>query len=692
MQNCVDERSTNFGGGISGLFTFMPVMLYYVFVAGAGFALVGFSFLNKRAESDFYHSIPVRRSELFLSITAASMTWIFGTILLNALLSAAIYLSFGVPFVPAYLPMGVLLFLAAAMLTYAAASIGCSLTGTLLTNVVVTCLVLFLPRFILFLIARSLVDYTTLMSWLDMPRWLRPDMNAATGMIVMFSRMLYYGTIMNWGTIVYSLVLAAAELALGCYLFMRRPSELAEQGARSAAWQTIFACALTLPVMMLILVPGRRNPLISMFSLIVIAAALAVYVVYQLIVLRNAKKMFKSLPWFLGVAAVSFAVLFGMRGAGKAELARCPAWDEIAYVEFPGADATLANKSYSTLLLSEGAFTSKDLRQYVADTLRANIDNANLQTNGYYSSYFYNELSVIEPVVIHLQSGIKLRRTLLFANANVLNALRAQDGIDTYNYAINTLPKKADVKKYVSYYGMTAEEVQQLYDCFKEECLALELVPYGNYRLRVASDSTNAYRGYNCDEEQNYGEFGIGGYVGTQRFRDFFNVSLQTPKTASLWMMLQNNRNANMDLAELMNAYDHVKASSNENDYFNISLTVTNIPMESGRLQQMYFGYNSNGQRNVMDNAYTAGIEPYAVGMMELLQRAGKTSAADSFNVAVNWNARCDGITYNEDGGIVYLSPADDADLTQMLQRLRRWNAMENNSGRGATLVDEIAG
>ncbi len=689
VQNCIDESGGYNGARICGLFTFMPVMLYYVFAAGVGFALAGFSFLNKRAESDFYHSIPVRRSELFLSISAASMTWIFGTIVINALLSMVVYLSFGVPFVPAYVPMGALFFAAAALLVFAATSIACSLTGTLLTNIAVTCIVLFLPRFVLFLIARSLVDYTTLMSWLDMPRWIRPDMNAATGMIVMFSRTAYNGTIMNWGTILYSLLLGLAELGCGCLLFMRRPSELAEQGARSTAWQNVFACALTLPVLLLILVPGRRNPLISMFTLIVIAAGLAVYVVYQLVVLRNAKRMLKSLPWFVGVAVVSFAMLFIMRSAGKAQLNRCPAWDEIAYVEFPGGDASFGSKSYSTLTLQKGKFSSKELRQLVAETLYANVENANQQADGYYNSYFYNQLSSIEPVVIHLQNGQKLRRTLLFANVNELNELRTQY-IDTFNAATHTLPDKADIKKYASYYGLSQAELRQLFDCFAEECTELELIPYNAYRVREVSDS-DKYMGYNCDESQNYGEFNVGGYIGTARFSDYFNISLQTPKTASLWMMIQNNRNQSVDLSALVNAYSKVKQSTNENDYFNVNMTVTNTPMESGRKQQMYFGYNINGGLHTMDSEYTAGIEPFATECMGLLQRGTITSDATAFNVAVSWGARCGSEQMSQDGQVIYLG-FSAADTKQLLQLFRMWNVTENSTGRGATLTDAIAG
>ena len=685
VQNCVYAAGDNSAAAVDGLFTFMPVLLYYVFAAGFGFALSGFSFLNKRADSDFYHSIPVRRRDLFLSVTAASMTWMAGTIVINALLSMVLYLTFGVPFLPAYVPMGILLFLVAGMLVYAAAAIGCSLTGTLLTNVVLGCLVLFLPRFLLFVVMRSQVEYTTLMSWMDLPRWLRPDMNAATGMIVMFSRNMYRATIMNWGTIAYSAMLAAVELAVGCLLFVRRPSELAERGAKSGALQTLYACLLAFGVMLLSLVPGRHNAALTMFTVVVLASALAVYVVYQLIVLRSAKKMFRSLPWFAAAAAVSIGLVFGVRAIDKAVLNTCPAPAEIQYVEFPGTDATLGSRSFSTLGLDGIHFDDADMKDYVASTLAMNIENAS-GAYGYYDSYFYNELSVIEPVVITTNNGQKIRRTILFANANALNELRGET--PAFVDAVHALPEKPDIKRYASYYSLSATEIERLYDCYRSECYESGLVPYGGYRTRLTGEQ--GYTGYSIGEEQTYGNFGVGGYIGTERFSNFFDISLRTPKTASLWMMLSNEKAGGIDLAELKNAYDRVASSGNENDYWNFNMTVTNVPMKSGTLQQMYFGYNENGSSAAYTDEYSEAIKPFALACMDILQRGVLTDKAKGFNIAVNWNARCGSEVFNENAGTVYLAfSAEDQKMLTLL--FKSWSAAESYNGYGARVAaDEI--
>lgn len=66
-------------GGYEEIY-FDKTVLIYVFIMSAVGALIittkGFSFLNKRSESDMYHSFPISRTKLFTSVVLASLTWI----------------------------------------------------------------------------------------------------------------------------------------------------------------------------------------------------------------------------------------------------------------------------------------------------------------------------------------------------------------------------------------------------------------------------------------------------------------------------------------------------------------------------------------------------------------------------------------------------------------------------------------
>ncbi|HPF88753.1 MAG TPA: hypothetical protein PK537_11960, partial [Candidatus Limiplasma sp.] len=101
----------------------VPILRYYVFTAVI-FALYGFSFQFSRPGSDVYHSLPVKRTDLYLSVLLATATWMGGTIILNVLEMLAMLLISGCPFVPAYVPMSILFYFVAAMMVYGASAIG----------------------------------------------------------------------------------------------------------------------------------------------------------------------------------------------------------------------------------------------------------------------------------------------------------------------------------------------------------------------------------------------------------------------------------------------------------------------------------------------------------------------------------------------------------------------------------------
>ena len=48
--------------------------MYYAYVMGLVFTFIGFSWLNKRSYSDFYHALPVSRTAIYFSTVAAILT------------------------------------------------------------------------------------------------------------------------------------------------------------------------------------------------------------------------------------------------------------------------------------------------------------------------------------------------------------------------------------------------------------------------------------------------------------------------------------------------------------------------------------------------------------------------------------------------------------------------------------------
>lgn len=633
------------GGSVSTYVTtavgMSPVLALYAFVGGAGLALAGFSFLNKRVESDFYHSIPVRRIDLYLSITAAAATWMLFTIAISSAMSAVVYLILGQPFAPLYPFMNAGYFFAAALLVFAATSIGCTITGTWFTNVILTCLVLFLPRYILFMIGRTLIADTAVMSWLDLRGFLDPTTNAATGIVVMLSRPMLQGGLVNGLGILWSLVLAALELAAGALLFRRRPSELAEQGASSRVLQIVFASLLSLTVLLVYTV--RAHEATKIFTCIIVLAAFACYTIYQTIVLRSLRRVLLSLPWFLCSVAVAAAIMFGSQAAAQKALNTCPTATEIASVRFPGAYRGSRPSSYANILTAGIEFTEEGVRECVADALRQNVDSMN--SYGYvYTDSIY---SVIEPVYIRLQNGRTICRKLEFPDGKTLNECRLEN--KAYADAILQLPPDDTVKRAFSFIASLPEDyrnydTQPIYTLceyyFGEQRADGALVPYeyhdpDQYK-RYEGRQEDRYYGYTpVNEEQNVGSFAIGGYIGAARYYDNFSITLRTPMTASYYMRLRNQFGMDTDCRMLTMAYNAAIDESfvPEVSYMNINLDIMNCPMDSGDRQ--WAGLNWYVSKNdEYDSAHLyPEFQPLMDELVGILRRGALTD--DCSRVAV---------------------------------------------------------
>jgi hypothetical protein len=166
------------------------------------------------------------------------------------------------------------------------------------------------------------LSYAQILSWVDLPWYLAPTTNIATGQIVTLSRSMLRNQIFNWGNLVYSLALAAAELFAACLLFVRRPSEIAEHGAKNMQMQTLYACLLTLPIVLL-LASGAVNTT-SQNILLVLAVALGCFVAYQIVVLRNGRKVLKSLRVVPDSGASFGQPVFLRAGGRNSRSKRCP--------------------------------------------------------------------------------------------------------------------------------------------------------------------------------------------------------------------------------------------------------------------------------------------------------------------------------------------------------------------------------
>ena len=84
-----EYKQVNNVGGISGNYFLVLVFIIVVPVI----SLIVWSFLYKRSSSDFYHSIPYTRLCIYLSKTAAILTWIAGILVVSYVSQAVLFMA-----------------------------------------------------------------------------------------------------------------------------------------------------------------------------------------------------------------------------------------------------------------------------------------------------------------------------------------------------------------------------------------------------------------------------------------------------------------------------------------------------------------------------------------------------------------------------------------------------------------------
>ena len=703
------------------MFTPLIVMIY---VGGIAFAMEGFSFLNKRSDSDFYHSLPVSRKKLFWAISLAALTWIAAIVLSSVLLTVIVFTLTKTPFVQLYALVAVPFYTIGTMLVFAACAIAMTLTGTAYTGIGLSLLVLGLFRFVQFTIARGIISSTLIIGWLDLPWYLTPVTNIATGQLAQLMRPMLRQTLYLPGNMLYSALLVVAELVIARILFSRRPSELAERGAKSAALQTAFACAAVIPIAMLFAsrVISQREISIP----IVIAVAAGIYIIYQTVVLRSLKKVLFSLPWVLIPAVVGVVAYFGTIGLANTTQSFVPNSQDVAYVQLTGESRGSESITYQQYQVSKVRFTESDVKNYAVETLRDNI--ATIRLTGYLS-YGYGDQTAYalstQPVTFVLKDGRKFSRVLTFLNKNTLMNYCEENG--DYVQAVRSLPPLDSVC-----YLQGDDPFKGGYMSNKEifSTYAEELPSTGN----PANDSYRYFDptyAYNVDDEQTYGSISVAGYVGMTRFWDYYNIRVSMPKTASAWMKYQNSQSKDEHLGLMQQMLEKSATLVDNMDYFSLSAMFYNVPMSDGTKQAISYYFNRSANDNSMQSLNDQ-LQPLMNELAAILARSKQTTNPNDFCAFVNWGGRVhktDGTYYGEDvladipttygdgtfvsGGSIYyvsngsvrymgpngaitsydpsyraFSPEDQARLVEILKQWKTLQDEYNNATYGGTIVD----
>lgn len=378
-----------------------PLLLLLFIVFAPVMTLWLFHFMNKRNSSDFLFAIPQTRMAIYCSYTASIVTWLAiltASGLLGGLIPACIFSTY------IDLSYSTLFLLALSCFLYslqvmAAILVAMSMTGTVFSNIVLSGLILFAPRLLIFMLTSIWNDLPFVCSVPNHFSLLSNSINPVSGCVLHFLVSADHTDNLfdSAAPMIYSACLSGLYLLLGAVLFQRRKSETAGKSASSPILQAIYRITVTMiyciavAAAVVLSAPDRIQDASNRFELVILyLIAVAIYFLFELLTTKSVQKMWKSAPGLLIVLVLNGIVIFGMHSMIQRAYDFQPTAEDVTELSFLQPDTNNGEQvSYSDYVQSHytGTITDKDLIAAVLDNLKSDVQD--MKEGGipqYYSS------------------------------------------------------------------------------------------------------------------------------------------------------------------------------------------------------------------------------------------------------------------------------------------------------------------
>ncbi len=317
-------------GGAIAPFTFLILLFSSILVTSM------FSFLNERKGSDFFHSIPYKRTCVYLSLVASVCTWIVGIVFLTLFLNSIVFGTGSYHTVP--ISQAVLAFCGYSFSAFVVAGITAiarMLSGTSASCFLYTISFLAVPRLLFALFESFLGSFNP--SIAIEKTWLK--IFAIDKSFYFALGEMYSDELMSFDNIfllIFLLVEAVLLFAAAAYFYVKRKSEAAEQNTFSQKTQMLFRTAATAPILCSAISAFLNDEGLWGFILIIISAL--VYFIFELILSKNILKAFKALPFFALPILLSAGIVASAYGIAEGYKKANPELDEIESFELVKLD------------------------------------------------------------------------------------------------------------------------------------------------------------------------------------------------------------------------------------------------------------------------------------------------------------------------------------------------------------------
>lgn len=450
-------------------------LMTFMFVGSYILTYCAFRYLNKRSASDIYDSLPNTRACTFISLAGAVLTWIGVIVFANMVLqfSLSYLFSGGHMSVVGTLKYFVFYLLSSAVVA-ASTMLGMSLTGTAFTNFVASGLTLCLPRAVITLFEVMAVLAGQIVTLKSMPGILSPANNFV--MAMPFSLLFNYDfdyVLDRWQGYVYTFLLFILVFILALYCFVKRKSETAGKPSMGKITQVFFRCSLSFPFLAMFFgiavssIYGEYYADLS-YCVILMTIAIVVFFLYEILTSKSLKSMFKSIPSFLVIVAVSALITYLGVLCGNQLRKQVPSADKVEYVQIKSSAGSFSvnrdeTYDYYSEMASEIDYSDEDTINCVLEILSQNTDR-----------HTYNNLSYRDSrdFIIKLKDGSTMVREVKITEFMNKKLKKCKENNEEYKKIYSKLPDASSVSSInVKYKSLNyeIEDIKEFMSVFAED-------------------------------------------------------------------------------------------------------------------------------------------------------------------------------------------------------------------------------
>ena len=624
-------------GGVSttylGAGELWPLVLTFVFVTPV-LMLMAFSYNNKRNSSDFYNSLPYTRLNMYLTKLSAVFTWqviVYVCAVVGIVISIAVYKKYFVYSVSTITWIIIGTFICN-LLCGAVIALACSLTGSLMSNICLTGIILFIPAILRVMITGGISALFDYVSNIQVVPVIGVERNMISALIVggSMNGIQYNEILLNKGYMVYSLVLAIVYAAIGYLCFVRRKSEVAGKAALGNKIHVIirtiigFICMAVGFLLLLI-----ERDIISM--IIFVSLAVAAMIIYELIAGDRSRLGFKT--GISSVIALAAAGIFtGLLWSGSVVMKAYK--PETSKIKYAVVESSTYYRDYSGSFADY--YNTKTSQYKIKDS-----DIIDVLVNGYNhcKDKTHVELSQnrknVYTINVYFKDGIiGTRRSIALVEDDYKNLMLKLGADEEYQKIYLELPEYNNVTlTFNNNVNLSDSDKQNIYNCLQSE---IKRVGYNQYIKSF--DQPGVYDTVSIRFVENGNNYYI---------RIPFSEYL--PETTESFMKMVNKGSLNYalgsvtskDAIELVkSAFDNKLSLSGDYYYLNVEVLEINLPEQ--RQTTLYDAYNNGTSRmdDVITNATKEGAGFNKDVIIEKLNRLNADTPIDPLKSFYQINVR----------------------------------------------------